>query len=522
MMKKFIIVLAVLVALPSFAMAANDVTFPQTSYFTLSDGLTYTIDTASTFDSFTVNTANVQFTASANSIISLASPDRKDFSYTGNNATYMTITENCENYQSTLLIVVAAGATETYTVTVTPSGSCASSGGTTPGGGTTGGGGGGGGGAPDTGAEGATTTSPADSQSSGGGEVTLADPVTASVSSEGGEASLGDNSVSLSLASGAVSADASVTITPQANYAQPSAGYAAVASQVYNITAQAVSGGAITQLGSASELTFNYTDAQIANFDESTLVASYWNEETGEWTDLSTTVDAVNNIATATVEHLTKFILQGKTTTAPPGSLIKTSASTAVYYLGHDGKRYTFPDDKVYYTWYNDFNDVITVSIAQMISFTLGGNVTVRQGTKLVQFVTYDYNGNMIVDDPHIYAVKPGEAIHWIETAETAASLYGSNWEQKINPVPNYLFGNYAVGDSISEATYPTGSVVKETSSNNLYYINGSQKRLITANGLVSNGFQTQYYLSAASLDSYTAGESLNDYQNSISWTSGK
>jgi hypothetical protein len=136
--------------------------------------------------------------------------------------------------------------------------------------------------------------------------------------------------------------------------------------------------------------------------------------------------------------------------------------------------------------------------------------------------VAYDYNGNMVIDDPKIYAVEPGGVIRHITTADIASALYGATWELKINPVPNYLYSNYTVGTALSTATFPTGSLVSETSTNNLYYINGSQKRLVTTNGRTSNKFQEKYYLSNYSLASYTLSASLNDYQNSISWTGGK
>lgn len=525
MKKKLFIILIALLALPSIALAANDVTFPQATNITLADGYTYVVDTDSTFDAFTVNTTNIQFTVSANSIISMYQVDRVDFGVSGTNE-YMTVTEQCTNSQSNVLIVVSASAPSTYTVTFTPSGSCSSSagGGTT--GGTTGGGGGGGGGggAP---APAPVVSTPAaslaslDTQSSGGGSVSLAAPATATVASSGGEAALNDNSVAITMPANAVSSEATVTITPQSAFAQPSAGYTAVGSQVYNITAQA-GGSSITQLGANSDLTFTYTDAQIANINESSLVVSYWLETTGEWVNLPTTINAENNTVTATVNHFTKFILQGESNTAPAGSLIKTAGSAAVYYLGHDNKRYVFPDDKVFKTWYENFDDVITVSTAEMTSHALGGNITVRGGTKLVQFVAYDYAGNMVIDDPKIYALEPGGVIRHVTTGDIASALYGANWESIINAVPNYLYNNYTVGSALSTATFPTGSLVSETSTGNLYYIDGAQKRLVTTNGRTSNRFQQQYYLSNYSLASYALTASLNDYQNSISWTGGK
>ena len=320
-----------------------------------------------------------------------------------------------------------------------------------------------------------TTTTPLtslDSYSSGGGTVSLASPVTQTVfSSAESTVGLSDNSLSLSVPAGTVSDGGTLSITPQASYAQPTAGYVAVNSQAFEINLQS-NGSEVTQLNNNVALIFNYTDEQITGLEEGTLVVSYWNENLAQWVDLNTTVDSTNNTLTATTDHFTKFIIQAKSTTVPAGSLIKTNSNPAVYYLGHDGKRYTFNDDKIFNSWYTNFDDVLTVSDAEMYNFPLGGNVTVRPGTKLIQFVGYSLTGDMVVSDPKVYAVEPGGVRRWIETAEVAQTLYGSSWEQKIYAVPTTLAGLYTSGSPITDATYPSGSVVKETLTNNLYFIN--------------------------------------------------
>ena len=339
---------------------------------------------------------------------------------------------------------------------------------------------------------------------------------------EGGTVALTGNAVSVAVPANAVSETTTLSIVPQSTFAQPSAGYGAVGSQSYNLTAQTGAGASFSQFNDSLTLTFAYTDSQIAGFDEATLRVSYWSETTGEWLNLPTTVNAAANSVTAPVNHFTKFILQAKSKTVPAGSLIKTADSTAVYYLGHDSKRYVFPDDKVYKSWYADFSDVLTISRDKMLVYSLGGNVTVRQGTNLVQFVSYDNAGKMMVDDPKVYTLEPNGALRWIKTAAIASALYGTAWESKIVPVSNYLFGNYTIGAALETASFPTGSVVMESSSGALYYINGTQKRLVTAGGKSANSFQAKHNLSAANLNSYASGANLDDYQNSISWTGSK
>jgi len=57
---------------------------------------------------------------------------------------------------------------------------------------------------------------------------------------------------------------------------------------------------------------------------------------------------------------------------AVSGDLIKLTCATgadvndpcrAVYYLGADGKRYVFPNEKTFSTWYSDFSGVQEVSV---------------------------------------------------------------------------------------------------------------------------------------------------------------
>src|SRR3989344_2559457 len=97
---------------------------------------------------------------------------------------------------------------------------------------------------------------------------------------------------------------------------------------------------------------------------------------------------------------------------ASSGDLIKLQCSAgsgvndpcrAVYYLGADGKRYVFPNEKTYKTWYSDFSGVQIVSATELSSYSIGGNATYRPGVKLVKITT----------DPKVYAVGGNGTLHW-------------------------------------------------------------------------------------------------------------
>lgn len=139
------------------------------------------------------------------------------------------------------------------------------------------------------------------------------------------------------------------------------------------------------------------------------------------------------------------------------GDLIKGSSS-AVYFFGANGKRYVFPTDKTYFSWYADFSGVHTISDAELASYPLGGNVTYRPGVRLVKITT----------DPRVYAVAHGGVLRWIQSEAIAASLYGSTWARNVDDIPDTFFINYTMGTAIASATdySPSTEVAGSTTIN--------------------------------------------------------
>lgn len=124
------------------------------------------------------------------------------------------------------------------------------------------------------------------------------------------------------------------------------------------------------------------------------------------------------------------------------GDLIKAS-QPAVYYYGADGKRYVFPNEKTYQTWYADFSGVKIVTDAELAAIQIAGNVTYKPGVKMVKIQT----------DPKVYAVAHGGLLRWIKTEAAAAELYGINWAKKVEDVADAFFINYNVGANIEVAS---------------------------------------------------------------------
>ncbi|MFA6529281.1 MAG: hypothetical protein WCT09_00180 [Patescibacteria group bacterium] len=180
---------------------------------------------------------------------------------------------------------------------------------------------------------------------------------------------------------------------------------------------------------------------------------------------------------------------------ASTGDLIKMAGNASVYYLGADGKRYVFPNSTTYFSWYSDFSGVVTIPAAELQSYPLGGNVTMRPGTKLVKITT----------DPKVYAVEPNGVLRGIQTEAQAAALYGTDWNKRVVDVPDAFFTNYTTGAALATGATPAGSLVKNAGSASIYYYDGSSYRSITNEAaMMANRFQMANVLTIS--NTITAG----------------
>ncbi len=118
-----------------------------------------------------------------------------------------------------------------------------------------------------------------------------------------------------------------------------------------------------------------------------------------------------------------------------------TQADSAVYYIGADGRRHAFSNDKVYFTWYTSFAGVRVVSASALAEIPLGANVTYKPGVRLVKFQT----------DPKVYAVA-GRQLRPITSEAVALSLYGSTWNRQIDDISDAFYTDYQFGSEIRSA----------------------------------------------------------------------
>ena len=154
----------------------------------------------------------------------------------------------------------------------------------------------------------------------------------------------------------------------------------------------------------------------------------------------------------ATASMLAAPLAAGAATTNAfdAGDLVKGSGS-AVYYFAPNGKRYVFPNDKTYFTWYKDFAGVRTISDGALSTIPLGGNVTYRPGYKMVKITT----------DPRTYVVDQGGILRQIGSEQLAQTLYGPTWNSQVDDIPDAFFTNYRLGTQIQTANEYTPADVK-------------------------------------------------------------
>ncbi len=138
------------------------------------------------------------------------------------------------------------------------------------------------------------------------------------------------------------------------------------------------------------------------------------------------------------------------------GDLIRGTTYSAVYYMGEDGFRYVFPNQKTYDTWYSNFDDVKFISDAELAKIQIGGNVTYKPGVRMIK----------IDSDSRTYAVGAGGELRHVGSEALAVSLYGSTWNKQIDDMPDGFFTNYTIGAAISSASEFNVASVKAQATN--------------------------------------------------------
>jgi hypothetical protein len=152
----------------------------------------------------------------------------------------------------------------------------------------------------------------------------------------------------------------------------------------------------------------------------------------------------------------TSLVKQTQASTDYTGKLVRMNGLTSLYYVAADGKRYVFPNENIYKSWFPDFDEVLTLSDTEIFNLPLGGNVLYRPGILLVKITT----------DPKVYAVTKGGTLRWVKSEGIAKALYGEKWGKLVDDVPDSFFTNYNVGNPIDDSSeYNPDNEAEDTDS---------------------------------------------------------
>lgn len=194
--------------------------------------------------------------------------------------------------------------------------------------------------------------------------------------------------------------------------------------------------------------------------------------------------------------------------TISAGDLIKASGA-AVYYYGDDGKRYVFPTESTYMSWYSDFSSVKTITDAELAAISIGGNVTVRPGTKLVKIDT----------DPKTYAVETGGVLRHIDSEARAIALFGADWATRVIDINESFWVNYSEGSAVSSDVHPSGALIKYAGADTVYYVEDGKKRAVSTEGMTANNLRESDAVTTAV--TYADGAALTAAESAITNVAG-
>ncbi|OIO46944.1 MAG: hypothetical protein AUJ28_01560 [Parcubacteria group bacterium CG1_02_37_51] len=119
------------------------------------------------------------------------------------------------------------------------------------------------------------------------------------------------------------------------------------------------------------------------------------------------------------------------------GILVKTEATPRVYLL-KDDVRYWFYNEAIFYQYYDDFSTVQLISSDEMAQYAEGKDMQMKQGSLIKRII-----------GPKVYEIGTDWQIRWIHDEDEAISLYGEDWAEKINLVPDQYFNQYNEVESL-------------------------------------------------------------------------
>ena len=127
-----------------------------------------------------------------------------------------------------------------------------------------------------------------------------------------------------------------------------------------------------------------------------------------------------------------------------PGDVVRSSSSSAVYYITDDYSRYVFVNAMVFFTWYDSFASVKEVSADIISDLPLKGIMLPKAGVVLVK----------IQSDNTVYFLEAGDdqfvpRLRAIPDEATAAENFGSAWAKYVIDIEPTFFTKFVRGSAV-------------------------------------------------------------------------
>ncbi|MCC7522443.1 Ig-like domain-containing protein [Candidatus Uhrbacteria bacterium] len=139
----------------------------------------------------------------------------------------------------------------------------------------------------------------------------------------------------------------------------------------------------------------------------------------------------------------------------PDDGDLSTQPDTAVYYYASNGKRYVFPNEKVYFSWYPQFSNIKVIPLDQMSLIPIGGNITYRPGSRLVKFQS----------DSKTYLPTKGGVLRWVQSEDVVRNWFGSDWNREVDDISEAFYVNYKFGEPIGSSLDVSLDIIRSSVS---------------------------------------------------------
>ena len=170
-----------------------------------------------------------------------------------------------------------------------------------------------------------------------------------------------------------------------------------------------------------------------------------------------------------------------------------TQYDTAVYAIDDQGKRRPFSGESTYFSWFEDFDEVVELSPSAMAAYSLGATMPMHHGTWLVKIQS--------VND--VYAVERGGVLRRIPDEATAELFYGADWADRVRDISPTDWPRYTLGDDLSSSAHPDEFVVRD---DNLvvWHVRDGVRRQVPETDLAVHGIQSAHIVSYNAFETFT------------------